>query len=376
MTFRALTWDHPRGYLALEAAAQKWAAADGLDITWERQPLEGFESHPIADLCARYDVLVLDHPHLGEAIEADALLPLDELFEPAVFEDLRRNTIGSCLQSYEWQGRPWGLPLDAACQVMACRPDILGKSRPTTWDGIGALARSTSKVALSLGGPHSLLTLISMALSFGGRPSVAGEDQFLPEVEGRAAIELLYELSAYGPRGSRDNNPIQLLERMSTSDDLILIPLVFGYVSYSDPGRPRPLGFFDVPTARDSGPLGSILGGTGIALTRRCKPSPQLLTHLQRLMGPQAQCAFVPNHGGQPSRRDAWHDETVNAAWGNFYVSTAATLEAAFVRPRHAGYMKFQKAAADMVRDAVNLRPPSGLLLDQINGLYRQSLKA
>jgi len=41
-----LTWDHPRGYNALAAAAE---ASGGL-LHWDKQPLEGFESHPIGEL--------------------------------------------------------------------------------------------------------------------------------------------------------------------------------------------------------------------------------------------------------------------------------------------------------------------------------------
>lgn len=45
---RALTWNHPRGYNALAAAAARPELAEsGLAIAWDKQPLEGFESHPI-----------------------------------------------------------------------------------------------------------------------------------------------------------------------------------------------------------------------------------------------------------------------------------------------------------------------------------------
>lgn len=51
-TIKALTWDHPRGYNALAAAARlPEAAVSSLEILWDKQPLEGFESHQIADLC-------------------------------------------------------------------------------------------------------------------------------------------------------------------------------------------------------------------------------------------------------------------------------------------------------------------------------------
>ena len=77
--WRGLTWDHPRGYRALEAAA--WRAAEsGLSLSWDRHSLEGFETHPIGELCARFDLVVLDHPHVGEAVAADGLTPLEDLF--------------------------------------------------------------------------------------------------------------------------------------------------------------------------------------------------------------------------------------------------------------------------------------------------------
>ena len=55
--YKALTWDHPRGYRALRDAASEVAPAQGLSIHWDKQPLEGFESHPIADLCANFAVI-------------------------------------------------------------------------------------------------------------------------------------------------------------------------------------------------------------------------------------------------------------------------------------------------------------------------------
>src|SRR3546814_19706626 len=70
MRTRGLTWDHPRGYNALAAAAA--TRTDG-ELGWDKQPPEGFEAHPIADLCARYDLVVLDHPPVGDAVAAGCL---------------------------------------------------------------------------------------------------------------------------------------------------------------------------------------------------------------------------------------------------------------------------------------------------------------
>jgi len=112
---KALTWDHPRGYNALAAASKlPDVIAAGLDIHWDKQPLEGFESHPIADLCARYDLVVLDHPHVGEAMSGDCLLSLEDVFGSETVAELAKASIGPSLTSYRFAGKHWALPLDAA----------------------------------------------------------------------------------------------------------------------------------------------------------------------------------------------------------------------------------------------------------------------
>ena len=50
----------------------------GAIVSWDRQPLEGFESAPIAEVCAGYDLVVLDHPHLGDALAAGTVYVMPE----------------------------------------------------------------------------------------------------------------------------------------------------------------------------------------------------------------------------------------------------------------------------------------------------------
>ena len=152
MRYRGLTWDHPRGFNAL-------AAATG-PVDWEVQPLEGFESAPIADLCAAYDLVVLDHPHLGEALAADCLLPLDTVLPDAALDRIAQGAIGPAHASYSMAGHQWALPLDAATQVMALRADLTG-GRPVTWAEVEALSQR-GHVALSLAGPHAALSFLSV----------------------------------------------------------------------------------------------------------------------------------------------------------------------------------------------------------------------
>jgi multiple sugar transport system substrate-binding protein len=368
MAYRGLTWDHPRGYQALEAAS---AQASGV-IAWDRQPLEGFEAHPIADLCARYDVIVIDHPHVGEAVAAKCLRPLETLFTDAEIAELRREAIGPSLDSYRYGGAHWALPLDAASQVMAYRVDLLDEDPPETWAGVAALGKP---VALSLAGPHAALTLWSIATAFDDPPAVADPEQLFAGDGVLAALDVMADLAARTPAMARELNPIGLLGAMATGTDVVLCPLVYGYVNYAAPADPAvsPLGFADAPRRARGGRPGSTLGGTGIAVSTRAQLSPELLGHLRWLMSAAAQTCFIPDHAGQPSRRAAWRDARVNRDWSHFYAATEATLEHAYVRPRHAGAIAFQTRAAELIRAGLGTRRPHAALRDDLQAAYAAS---
>jgi multiple sugar transport system substrate-binding protein len=372
--YRALTWDHPRGYNALAAAtAALDTERDGISITWDRQPLEGFESHPIEDLCARYDLVVLDHPHIGDAVGKGCLLPLEELFGAREIEALEAATIGPCFASYRFDGRHWALPLDAAAQVMAARPDLLGDRLPTTWDEVEKLSAATGKVALSLAGPHALLSYFSIAAALGEPPARSDPDVLVSAETGRQAVGIMAALAARSPRSAAALNPIGILEHMATGEDVLLCPLVFGYVNYAAPASGQPLRFADAPRMREGALPGSTLGGTGIGISRRSGMSEALKRHLLRLMSEDVQTTFIPVHDGQPSRRSAWHDDGVNRAWNNFYRDTCETLEHAYVRPRHAGYIGFQGRASALLRKRLEERMPPGAIVEEIQRLYSAS---
>ena len=318
--FVGLTWDHPRGREALQAAGFT-------DLRWEVQPLEGFESAPIDELAARYDLLVLDHPHLGDALATDCLRPLDELFSAAELAAWSADAVGPSARSYQLDGHTWALPLDAATQVSARRPDLLPEA-PTSW--MDALALDVP-VAPSLAGPHALLSLCSIAVSLGA--------DFLDRDTAVDALAILAELAAHAPETTKTLNPIGLLELMSSTDELAYVPLVYGYVNYA------PRVAFGAPPLGSR--IGSTIGGTGIAITRRCEPTPELLDHLRWLMSPTTQAGFIPANAGQPSSRSAWKQ------LGPFYTDTLDTIENSWVRPRFAGYIPFQSKASAIIRDGL-----------------------
>lgn len=102
---------------------------------------------------------MLDHPHVSEAIKGACLVPLEDAFPAGVLAEIGSATIGPCLSSYRYGGRYWALPLDAATQVMAYRPDLAAPA--ADWQGVEVLA-GEGGVALSLAGPHAILSFRRM----------------------------------------------------------------------------------------------------------------------------------------------------------------------------------------------------------------------
>lgn len=370
MIHHGLTWDHPRGYAALAAAAELAAAEGRAVVGWSKQPLEGFESHPIAELAARFDLIVLDHPHIGEAIAANCLVPLESLFTSEDLAGWRERTVGSAMASYAWEDRHYALPLDVATQVMAYRPDLIGDA-PGTYDDVIRLAER-APVAASVSGPHAICSFFSICVSLGEEP---GGDGLVSDATATEALSLLARLAKTAPAGTATMNPIRLLETMATSDDIVLVPLVYGYVNYARPaaGRHR-VAFGEAPVARRGGRHGSVLGGTGIGVTRRAKPDTALLDHLRWLMSPEAQEGFIPDHEGQPSARAAWRSERVNREAFGFYRATLRTVENAWVRPRHNGYVVFQTEGSAILRDTILGGAPPGETIARLRGAWARSL--
>jgi len=368
--FRGLTWDHPRGYVALEKAAQQ-ARADGLHLQWERQPLEGFESHPIEELAREYDLIVLDHPHMGDAVAGDCLQPLEALFDPASLQAWKAQSIGKTFESYRYAGKHWALPLDAAAQVAAFRADRLDEPPPATWEAAPAFARR-HPIALSLAGPHAILSLFSISSAFGDAPAAADPDRLFEGSGFAAAWELMRELHGLTFQGWATRNPIGILQALAGEAEAVWCPLVYGYVNYAvaAPGL-HAVQFGDVPSG-PGGRLGSVLGGTGLAVSRRARVSDALRSHLAHLLGLSVQREFIPFADGQPSARAAWSDPRVNAAWNGFFRGTEATLEQAIVRPRHPGYVPFQTAGSACVRDALAQGRPARALADELQSLYQR----
>ncbi|HSZ41258.1 MAG TPA: extracellular solute-binding protein [Trebonia sp.] len=371
---RGLTWDHPRGYVVLDALAAATRTAAGPAVRWDRQPLEGFESRPLRTLADDYDLVVLDHPGLGEAVRDGALRPLDEVLSAAELAACADVSAGSSYASYRFGGRQWALPIDAAAQVSVGRPDLL-EMRPATWDDARRAARE-HRTAVCLGGPHALLMFSAICVALGASPAAPPAGGVFADPEaGAEALAIMADLLAHADPELAGRNPIAVLDAMAADGGPAYCPLVYGYVTYA---RPRPgaraLAAFDAPAGR--GGTGSVLGGTGVAVTRSCADLAAARGLLLRLVSEDTQVGVYRELGGQSADRRAWQDAETDASAGGFYSATRHTIEQAWVRPRFPGYVEFQAAASAALRDGLRGGTPGREILRRVNQLYTRESEA
>lgn len=372
-----ITWNHTRGYLPLVATAQRFAELHpGVTIEWQRRSLQEFADAPIEQLAERFDLLIIDHPFVGYAATHPVLLPLDQHLPPEFLADQAASSVGASHASYEYGGRQWALAVDAATPVSAYRPDLLGRYEvrpPETWDELLALARR-GLVTLPAIPIDSLMHFYMLCLASGGQ-LFAGDEQVVDRDAGLAALELLRELVTLCAPACLQHNPIATYEAMVGGDDLVYCPFAYGYSNYARPEyTARPLRFGGL--VRLAGrPLRSTLGGTGLAISARCRDLQAALEYAQFVADPGCQRGMYTLSGGQPGHRQAWLDPALNQATGSFFLNTLPALDQAYLRPRYAGYIPFQDRAGPVVQRYLREGGDPRAALDELDGLYRASVR-
>ena len=369
---KGMTWSHPRGYDPMVACAKAWAEKTGVEIEWEKRSLQDFESFPVEELAAAYDLIVIDHPHVGQITRENCLLPLDEPAHAAEVAAIAEGTVGRSFPSYNWQGRQWGFPIDAATQVQAYRPDRL--SGPVLDLAEVVTLAKAGKAILPMRPPHSLMVFFTLAAHLGFPCNVEGPELIAP-ANGEAVLDWMAKLVADMDPACFEMDPIAVFDRMSEADcPYEVVPFAYGYVSYSLAGfRPARIAFADMPVIGGRPPQGSALGGTGIAVSAKTAAPDAAKAFARWVASGPVQAGIYAASGGQPGHADAWVSDGVNVPTLDFYRGTRATLEGAFVRPRHDGYMEFQEQASNVITDGLRAGERHALLVGRINQLFAQS---
>jgi multiple sugar transport system substrate-binding protein len=375
ISLRGMTWSDPRGYDPVVAAASEFQKKyPHVSITWDKRSLQGFESTPVDELAATYDFIVVDHPHMGAVVSENCLLPLDKYAPATTLARLQAETVGKSYQSYFNQGHQWATPIDAAAQVQAIRPDL----RPAPLRNMSdvLVAAQSGHVVWPMRPPHVLMSFFTQAANIGS-PCAVTPGPLLDRSAGQKVLAFLQHVYGLLDPACRDMDPIAALDALAEGNTFSVCPLVYLYAPYGAQGyKAHAIAFHDIPALGNSGPLGSALGGTGCAVSARTA-HPELCTEFALwLASADVQRGLYASNTGQPGNAMAWGDAQVNAAKGNAYAQTRMTHEAAWLRPRHAGYMQFQEEGSHMLLDALDGKIPNDTVLDALDTCFNESFPA
>ncbi|MCC6947295.1 MAG: extracellular solute-binding protein [Bradyrhizobiaceae bacterium] len=372
-----MTWDHPRGVAPLDASIPLFQAVHPeVDIKWDRRSLREFGEAPIGTYAQQYDLIIIDHPFVGFAAKHGPLADLSSHVDPDRQAIFACESVGPSWESYWYQGKLWALPIDAAAQVAACRPDLLdrvGSTFPSTFDEVIALGFRLRRSGWWIGTPLFPTDAISMLFTLAanlGEPVGASESKFLSAAIGREVMMRFRTLVALSHPLSLKMNPIKIYDLMSESDEIAYCPYAFGYSNYSRRDRRRRLQFGNIPSAGRCGVAGSILGGTGIAVSSRTAHFDLAVEYAFFLTESSFQRSHYYASGGQPAARSAWLDASINEHSNFFFRNTIKTLDAAYLRPRFDGFVPFYEQAGERIVAMLQNNLSENDLLSWLNEAY------
>ena len=376
MSLKGITWNHSRGFLPMVATAQRFSELHpDVQITWEKRSLQQFADFSIQELAERFDLLVIDHPWAGFAAKTKSIIPLDNYLPEAYLIDQQKNSVGTSYESYHYDGHLWALPIDAATPVAASRPDLLAKKGlrlPESFEDLMALA-NLGLVAFAGIPIDVLMNFYTLCCSLGEDPC-QNDDQVVSNETGIQALQLYRRLASKMDPANFNRNPIQVYEAMTQTDDIAYCPFAYGYANYSREGYARKtLHFHDMISLDGKTNLRSTLGGTGLAISSKCKEIAIAAAYAEYVGSGDCQQTLFFESGGQPGHLSAWKNEEVNRRSHNYFSNTLPALQRAFLRPRYHGSMYFQDHAGDVVRDYLMNGSSELQVMAALNELYIQS---
>lgn len=366
---RGMTWDHPRGYLGLEAATAAYSQANGVSIQWDKRSLQAFADAPIDKLAEEYDFIVLDHPHVGLIAETGSLLPLD------IPADAATASLGGSLESYIWKDKLWAYPIDAACQVAVKRSDLDAVELPN-WDAALTAAPRDFRMITPLLPVDAFDMMMTLVAGRGEEELPFSPDKFTSDQNGCLALSILKALYRLGPSEAVGWNPIKALEAMSTTDDFAYSPCLFGYVNYARPGfRDHQLNYCDLPSFAGSDLKRGILGGAGIGVSAKTKHPEAAHAFAAWVTSEPVQSGVYLENEGQPAHRRSWHIKGEDARYAGFLKGARHTIENAWTRPRDVWFLGFVDDVCEIFPDFFLKDIPEEDFMHDINALYRKHVQ-
>jgi multiple sugar transport system substrate-binding protein len=376
LALRGSSWAHARGHDPLVATAAEYErrTSGSVAISWEPRSLYEFGVTPAQQLAADYDLLVIDHPHVGDVAATGCLVAIDTVASGAEVDQLAADSIGGSFAAYTWDGHVWALPVDAAAQVSVYHPDRLPGGPPASWAAVADLA-DQGLVLWPLSQTDAFASFLTLAAN-NGTPCGAAPPAFIGPEAGRAVLAAMQGVARRLPEACLEMNPIAALDGLAEADQTAAYcPLLFGYSNYSRAGfRGARLRFADIPALAAGGPVGSLLGGVGLAVSAGCRDRGAAVRYAMWAASAATQRGIWCAAGGQPASASAWDDACLDQVCGGFFSATRRTLDASWTRPRHPGYPAFQEWAMGRLHSCLTGSDDPAALFDDLNGAYEASL--
>lgn len=377
LRLKGIAWDHSRAFPPLVATAQRYEETHpGVRIEWRKRTLDEFGHAPIDQLAADFDLIVIDHPWAGYCFQHDLVHDLFPFLSPADRTAMETGTIGESHRSYVWDGKLLALAIDAAAPAPSWRSDLmesLGEPLPCCWDDVVALAGRGH--AVIPGFNADLFLHFWMLLNAVSSESPGAGDEPPPRSAQTEAIDLLRQLTSAMPCIIYDLNPIQVAEWMTSTDEVAYNAFAYTYGNYARPGfARRPLSFGNPVPLRRGGPaLRSVIGGTGIAISKRCQAPRAALDYALYTASVDIQKRIYFPAGGQPAAAAAWNDPGLDALAGGFFSATCEGQSMAIIRPRYDGYVPIQTKGGLLLQQHLRDGRSLSATLEDLDRLYRAS---
>ena len=375
ITLKGMTWDHSRGFDPMLATSKKFQEThnNAVTIQWDKRPLQAFADRPIEDMTDDYDMIVIDYPHVGEVASKGLLQNLDLPKYSSHIEQLKKQSVGKSHESYYINNKQWALAIDAASQTACYREDLI-PSYPSNWNALLDLAKN-NKVLWPLKPVHAISSFYSIYnnLTF---ELIPDQKKFIDKNFGVETLTMMKAVSKELIIDCLTMDPIQTAELMTETNDFFYCPYIYGFSNYSRKNyRKYILKYIDVINLSGKGPAGTHLGGTGIAVSNVSKNKDLAIEYAFWIASAECQKSLFYESGGQPGNSVAWEDDKINKETNNFFRGTRKTLDLAWVRPRHNGYMKFQDESGNLINEYLQSEIKAESICEKLIDMYNESFE-
>ena len=372
---KGMTWDHSRGFDPMLATSKKFQEThnNAVTIQWDKRPLQAFADRPIEDMTDDYDMIVIDYPHVGEVASKGLLQYLDLPKYSSHIEQLKKQSVGKSHESYYINNKQWALAIDAASQTACYREDLI-PSYPSNWNALLDLAKN-NKVLWPLKPVHAISSFYSIYNNI-ATELMPDQKKFIVKNFGVETLTMMKAVSKELITDCLTMDPIQTAELMTETNDFFYCPYIYGFSNYSRKNyRKYILKYIDVINLSGKGPAGTHLGGTGIAVSNVSKNKDLAIEYAFWIASAECQKSLFYESGGQPGNSVAWEDDKINKETNNFFRGTRKTLDLAWVRPRHNGYMKFQDESGNLINEYLQSEIKAESICEKLIDMYNESFE-